>query len=70
MGKHSVVDEQIVAGQENLSHDVALVAVVFERLLYAQIVEAVDFRIAFSALPVEGLGTVPLDDVVAVFLKF
>jgi len=41
VGDESLGDEQIVPGKEDLGHDVAIVAVVFEGVFGSQVVETI-----------------------------
>ena len=59
-------DEQVVAGKQDLSHHVAIVAVVFEGVFGAQVVEAV----GSGAVVMERVSGITGDDLVAVPDKF
>ncbi len=66
VGEHAVFYEEVVAGEENLCHDVAFVAIVFEAFFGTQVVEA-DGPGFFV---IETVGAVTVYDVVAVFDEF
>jgi len=55
-------DEEIVSGKQDLGHHVAIVAVVFERVFGAQVVEAV----GSGTVVMEGLPWITGDYLVAV----
>jgi len=55
MGDQPLGDEKIIAGEQYLGHDIAVVAVVFEGVFGAQVVETV----CFWPVVMEGLPGIP-----------
>ena len=62
VGEHSMFDEEVVAGKEDLCHDVAVVAEVFEGVFGSQVVKAVSSRLTFVIVVPKGLVAVFFDD--------
>jgi hypothetical protein len=64
-----VVDKMVVPGQENFSHDVALIAVVLEGAFCAQIIKAMNMWLWWTGCGVVGMAAETLNDFVTVFDK-
>mgnify|MGYP006297723739 CR=1 FL=1 len=62
VGDKPLSDEQIVAGKQDLGHDVAIVAVVFEGVFGAQVIETIGFGMVVK----KRLPGIPGNDLVAV----
>jgi len=65
VGDELLGDKQIVPGKQDLGHDVAIVAIVFEGVFGAQVIEAISFGMVVS----KRLTGVPGNDLVAVLNK-
>ena len=66
MGLHFSVYKQIIPGKKYFSHDITVVAIVFEIVLGSQVVET----IGFGNVLVKGMGTVLTDDSVTILNEF
>jgi len=62
MGDEPLGDEQIVPGKQDFCHDIAVVAVVFERVFGAQVIKT----ISFWPVVMERVSGITGDDLVAV----
>ena len=66
MGNEFLGDEQIIVGEQDPGHDVAVVAIVFEGVFVAQVIET----IGFGMVVMKRLPEIPGNDLVAVLDKF
>mgnify|MGYP006282574887 FL=1 len=66
MGNEYLGDEQIIVGEQDPGHDVAVVAIVFEGVFVAQVIET----IGFGMVVMKRLPEIPGNDLVAVLDKF
>ena len=67
MGQTMVAGEALVAGQDDLGHHVAVLTVIFEFLLGAQVIEA-NKTDGFAGKP--GISCITGDDIKAAFVEF
>lgn len=70
MGEHVVPDEHVVTAEQDLGHDVGIVAVVFDVGLYSQVIKAVYLWHLLPSYGMESCSSIFVDDGISVLDEF